>query len=354
MWKKSSKFQKILPLCCYLIVMLPLQVWGQISGIGGFFSAGSHDAEILTREYFKSLPSGFGAGINSGWVNSAQPHKTGGFDFQIRGALAIVPSSDESFDLNGLNLQRVRPSDPNQTITPTISGVDRVGPEVILEDNGEELGRSNLPRGIGFAYVPAPVIQASLGILEDTDIMVRFVPRINLRDFGHFNQLGVGGKHSINNLVPGILPIDLSVMAGYNRIHLNAGLDITPPEGAVPDPGYTGSYDNQEVNIDFDTFTVKLLAGKSIPLITVYGGFGYEFTVMKVDVTGDYPVIASGPAGVVFTETITDPFSFSQNGENTLSALAGMKVKVGLLHVFADYTVANYPVANAGIAISFR
>lgn len=357
MFRQDNIFKKVFTAGWFFILLLPLPVFAQIDGIGELIRAGREDAELLTREYFRPLPSGFGAGINSGWIHTAEPHSRFGFDIQVRGALAVVPSSAKSFDLKNLNLQKMRASDPEQTITPTLSGSDREGPEVIVEDNGKEAGRFNLPRGTGFGYIPAPVVQAGIGLIGDTDLMFRFVPPVNLGDLGRFRQFGLGAKHHINSTLPGgdTLPVDVSVMAGYNRINVTGDPDVQPQSDAIPDPGYTGDYDNQEVNIGFDTFTVKLLVSKSIPFFTVYGGAGYEYAVMHVDLTGDYPVTISGPAGIgSITETVTDPFGYSRRGDNSLSAMAGFKIKLGLLHLFADYTLARYPVANAGIGVSFR
>lgn len=329
----------------------------QIDRIDSFLRAGKEDAETITRAYLKPLPSGIGADLNSGWFGSAKPHKTLGFDIQVRGALSFIPSSDQTFDLDNLTLNKIRPADPGMTVSPTIGGNDAEGPEVIVEDNGDEVARFNLPSGSGFHMVPAPMIQASVGIVKQTDLIIRFIPKIDLDDYGDFSMHGFGLKHSINQWLPGgkVIPVDLSIMAGYNRINVSADLNLERDPEYLPDPTYTGNYDNQKLTTEFNTFNIRALVGKTIPFLSVYGGVGYETSSMSVDVEGDYPVPVSNPGpGPDFTETLTDPFSYSDEGTNGMSLIAGANVKLLFFNIYAEYTLAKYSVVNAGFGFSFR
>lgn len=318
--------------------------------------AGSEDAETLSRAYLEPLAKGLGSSLNTGWFNTASTHSPLGFDIQVRGAFALIPDADQTYNFNDLSLNNVELASGESPLSPTIGGDNDAGPEVIVnDDDGNEVGRFNLPEGTGFHFVPSPMVQASVGLIKNTDVMVRFVPEVSIGDYGDFNMKGFGVKHSLSQWIPGnkFLPIDISVMAGYNRIDLEANLDLDPEPGAAPDPNYTGSYDNQKVKTSVDTFTFKILVGKDLPFISVYGGVGYETSTMSLNVVGDYPVTYQ-TAGVQQTETISDPFSYSQDGANDFSLTAGLKFKLLFFHVFGDYTVAKYPVANAGIGFSFR
>lgn len=347
--KSLALHLKTVAITCVLIFFQTFATSAQTSRIEDFIKAGREDAEVLTKAYLKPLPNGIGGSINTGWFNSASTHQTYGFDIQIRGALAFIPSADQSFDLNTLDLQQTRPADPNDTISPTAGGVDEPGPEVVVEDNGEEVTRFNLPQGSGFEYVPSAMVQATVGLIKKTDIMVRFVPKVNYGDYGDFQMTGFGVKHSLSQWLPGIFPLNISVMAGYNRVDLSANLNLKPEKS---DPNT--NYDNQKVTTKFDTFTAKLIVGKDLSFISLYAATGYETSTMHLDVTGNYPVEVIGPGGTTQTETITDPFSYTENGSNKFSLTGGLKFKLLFFHVFGEYTLADYPIANAGIGFSFR
>lgn len=344
-----------------LLVSISLPARAQIDNIDELIRAGQEDAQTLTRAYLKPLPSGLGGNINSGWFMNAKPHKTLGFDLQIRGAIAFVPSNDQSFDVNELDLQRVRLADGEpSSLSPTVSGEDNSGPDIVVEDeNGDALTQFALPSGSGYSLVPAPMVQASLGLVRDTDVTVRFIPQVNADEI-EFGMLGFGVKHGINQWLPGgnMLPVDLSIMVGYTNIDVTGNLDSSPDPGAQPNPfspdAATASFDDQTAEISLKTFTAKALVGKSLPFISVYGGVGYETATLDVDVLGDYPVTVDAGLPGTYYDIISDPVGYEQDGSNKFSLLAGANLKLAFFNIFAEYTLADYSVLNAGIGFGFR
>lgn len=326
----------------------------QVGNIDDIIRAGVSDAESITKAYLAPIPSGLGGNINSGWVNSAGTHGTLGFDIQVRGVLAFVPQSDENFDLTDLNLEKTSPADPANTVTPTISGNDKLGPEVVVEDNGEEVARFNLPKGSGYPIVPSPMIQAGVGLVRDTDLIARYVPEVSY-DNNDFRMVGFGLKHGLNQWIPGaeVLPVDISILGGFTNINLGSDLNLDP-EGLPRDSeAATADYDNQRADISINTFTVKALVGKDLPLISVYGGLGYQTSTMDVDVVGNYPVNVSTPVGDRY-DVVSNPFSYDADGKNTVSLLGGAKLKLAFFNLFGEFALAKYPSASAGIGFSFR
>ena len=337
-----------------ILAFTSLPVFAQLGNIDAFLRAGAADAEEITKAYLKPFPSGFGADINSGWTKSATPHKTFGFDIQIRAALSIIPGSDQNFDINDLDLQKTRPADPSNTISPTVGGNDEPGPEVVVEENGEELARFNLPEGTGFNFVPAPMVQASVGLVRSTDLTIRFIPKVTFDDTD-FNMKGLGIKHGINQWLPGgqALPVNISVLGGFTNIDVSSKLNL-PEEGLPNDQeAATANYDNQEASLSLNTFTLKAFVGKDLPFISFYGGLGYETSKMEVDVAGNYPVNIDTPLGPRY-DLVRDPFSYDETGENTFSVLGGVTLKLAFFHVFGEFSLSKYSTANAGVAISFR
>ncbi len=335
-----------------LFLSTPAQA--QFGDIGAFLKAGAEDATILTKEYLRPFPTGFGTGLNAGFTEGAAPKKMLGFSIQIRPSLAIVPSSAQEFDISTLGLTNIRAANPNDTITPTISGESKTGPELIIEDNsGNELSRFNMPKGVGIPVVPAPIVQASVGLIRSTDITLRYLPETSVGDFGDFSILGGAIKHGINQYIPAgkLLPVDISVMVGFNKITANSNLDVKPTTGAIAnDPSNPGDFSDQAVKTSTNTFVVNALVGKSLPFISVYGGLGFQQATFELDIEGDYPV------DLPFNryDVITDPVSFSLDSESSLHALAGFRLRLGVLAIYAEATAANYFTANAGVGISFR
>ena len=328
----------------------------QFGDIGAFLEAGANDASILTREYIKPFPTGFGTGLNAGFTESAAPKKLFGFSVQLRPSVAVVPSSDQSFDISTLNLEKIR----------VASGEDPVILEIFADPNdpNTKIGEFEMPGGTGFAFVPAPIVQASVGLIKKTDVTVRYLPETDISDFGSMSILGGAVKHELTQYVPGgkLLPVDVSLMVGFNQIAVDANLDLQPDQNATRDPNDPAltsnpnpDFSTQEVTTTTNTFVVNALVGKSLPFISVYGGIGYQKADFELSMVGDYPVASFNPTTPQDDyNVITDPFALEIESESNIHMLGGFRLRLGILAIYGEATLANYFTANAGVGISFR
>lgn len=354
--------------------------FAQLEDVGEILQSGTEDANTLLRAYLQPFGSGFGAGINTGWTNTAKTHRKLGFDITITTGLAIVPESDKTFDVTQLGLQRLQ-YESGPTESQTINGSDADGSTLAAYTTVDPDGPGGLPSqelklvdvtmppGTGFGFVPAPMIKAGVGLVKDTDIMLRYTPELDIGDFGTFKLFGVGAKHGINQWLPGgnLLPVDLSVMFGYTGLEVSSGLDITPDD-VVQDPANTENpysatqWDGQTIELTTDAWTVNALVGKSLPVISVYAGVGYEKSTFKINTPGSYPTVIPNDAYVsdpvnndpLIVEALDDPIDVEIEGKNSIHALVGFRLRFTVLHISASYTVSDYSSLNAGFGISFR
>lgn len=341
--------------------------YAQIGNVDQLLRAGVADANLLIKEYLSPFGFGFGADLNNGWYSTAKTHQLGGFDLTVMASSAIAPTSDESFDLNDLPLQNMQLSNANaNSVTPTIVGDDTPGPEVDvvlanpLTGQDEVVGSFQMPEGLGFRYVPSAVVQASIGLVMNTDVMIRFFPETEIdEDIGRFQMFGLGVKHDLKQWIPAAssLPFDLAVMLGYTTFQAESDLELEPDPDAVP----TGArYDNQEVEVEAKSFTLNFIASKQFAILTLFGGLGYETSNVDLKLKGNYPVtiIETNPASANFgdevIEDIVDPVDLSFSGENDLRFNVGFQVRLVFLALHASYTVSSYPVLNAGVGLTFR
>lgn len=364
MFNRYLKILKIVAGSSLLVLVASAHGYAQLGDIGAFLKAGAEDATILTKEYLKPLPTGFGTGLNAGWNEGAAPKKTLGFSIQVRTSAAIVPESDRSFDISTLGLNKIRVANGEDPVSPTLAGVSEQGPLLeIFEDPNDpttKIGEFPMPKGTGIAVVPAPIIQASLGLIKGTDISVRFVPEVEIGDYGSFGVIGGAIKHDFLQYIPGgkLMPFDLSVMVGYNQIKLNGNLNLNPEGARNPfDPSLvsnpTPDFDDQAVNTTTNAYVVNAIIGKSIPLISVYGGVGYQKADFDLSIDGDYPV-NTDVMGQQYYNVISDPVSFTLESESNVHLLGGFRLRLGVLAIYGEATLANYFTANAGVGISFR
>jgi hypothetical protein len=362
----------LIPVFILTVVFTTNQANAQVNDVGELLRSGVNDSNLLIENYIRPYANGFGANLNTGWNNSARPYKKFGFDLRFNAAFAIVPSSDQFFNIVELENQFEEIEVLNSSgFTPTIAGESNsravVGRTYTNPSTGqqEELFSFEMPDGTGFSYAPTPMIQATVGLIKDTDVSLRLVPTISTPDVdGEVSLFGFGAKHGLNQWIPGgaMLPVDLSVQFGYTKFTFDVQTDVNPESGSDIYNSYDASeWDGQEVSIESSGYTANLLVGKSLPILSVFAGIGFQSSTTDVGAIGSYPVTvpnenynASTQPETKAIEAITDPINISIDGTNTVHGLAGFRLRFGFIAISGSYTLSDYPVANVGVGLSFR
>ena len=345
----------------------------QFGDAGEILKSGVQDANLLMEEYLRPFGNGFGADLNSGWINSGRPYKTLGFDLRVSAAVSLVPTGDRSFlvdELQFQNLERVGGSSETQTAF----GDDTPGAVMgVFGDNPfsgfrEEITRFAMPEGAGYPYVPAPMVQLTVGAVKDTDVTLRYAPAISVDEFS-MDLFGIGVRHGINQWLPGgaALPVDLSVQVGLTQLNSSFDLDVNPEQGNDvynPFSATPGVWEDQSIQLEASGFTGNVIVGKNLPIISLYGGLGFQTSTVDLSSPGAYPITSfnenfdpldgSEETRQRIIERIDDPINLSYDGSNSVHAFAGFRLRLGFIALSATYTQAKYPTLNAGVGLSFR
>jgi len=251
--------------------------------------------EDQARQYMQPLANTAGASLNSGFYNTAKV--LGPFLPNIRFGFTMtsIPSDDKTF----IN------SDGNKTAT-------------ILGDEGYDNGTYKYPDGANLSIIPMPNLTASLGLPLGNEVMVRFLPKIDLGEsVGYITFWGVGLKHSVDQYLTEFFPVDLSVQYIYQSLTVG---DI--------------------VTISTQSFNAQ--AGKKILMLTVYGGIAYEMANLKVDYT---PQVAGYDGPKVKLDLDSD---------NEVKMTVGLRLSpFPFFDIYGDYNIAKYSSINMGVGLGF-
>ncbi|MBP3192501.1 DUF6588 family protein [Natronogracilivirga saccharolytica] len=345
---------------------LPQNAHAQLGDVGDFLRGGVEDGQLLFEEYLEPFGDGFGAGLNSGWVDRANAHGFLGFHVKINTAVALVPDARQSFDVSELDFSTINTIDGGP-VTPTFSGSSSTDVRLAYEIEGLRLADFRMPPGTGQQFIATPMVQAGVGVFGDTEIMARFIPPVKFLDYGEIYLYGLGVKHELNQWLPGgaLLPVTFSLMAGYTAFGSSAGLDSRPddfdPDNDQIQDDLGGpehpAWEDQEVSFSTNAYTVNLLVGKSLPVISVYAGAGFEASNTSINVDGRFPfyVLTQEDGEPVRKLTsLDDPIDISIDGANSFRALAGVRISLPLVTFNVDYTLADYHMISAGLGISLR
>lgn len=335
-----------------------------------FIYGGVSDAEKMLQAYLEPFANILGSDLNAGWYNTARPHELGGVDVTATVSWAKAPASMFSYDIMALELYGQ--FDPeNGTIAPTIVGDMEPRPSMVYSEAVDypdgssqevEYARYSLPNGVGVDYFPLPMLQLSVGLPFGTDVSVRFLPAIQMGDYGEIGLWGVGGKHSISQWLPGINELDfldISLQGGYTKVNSSVNVDVVPLEMEdLVNPYPDFDWDDQFVAQDVSGWTANLIASQTFSVLTIYEGIGYASSMVELAMLGHYPVpmvITEGAdIGRPTYEIVENPFKLSYENINNLRMNVGARIKLGVLTLHYDFTYTLYATHSAGIGVSFR
>ncbi|NJM16461.1 MAG: hypothetical protein HC896_14745 [Bacteroidales bacterium] len=297
--------------------------------------------------------NGFGYSLSGGWYNTAKVHKLGGFDFTLLGNVVLVPEASQTFNIEELKLEGFQVADGSNNLSPTVAGNGAGSTLYFVDDNNT----IDLPDGANFKWVPSFTPQIGVGLFKETELIIRYLPKVNVADY-QFGLWGVGVKHSIKQWIPVLekIPVfQLSGVFGYTKFTSTYDkISVMPSDIGWTTPGDLSVYNDQSLDFDVSSFTGSILVGANIPVLAVYGGLGFVSTKSTLALKGVYPFL--GESG--YTNTEKDELSYDikdEDGGNVKPRLnIGLRIKLGVLTIHADYTKVNYNLITTGIGISFR
>ncbi len=330
-------------------------------GFSDLIKSGPGDATKLLNTYASPLFKALGVGMNSGWTNTAKTKSFLHFDIQVSSSATFISNADKSFDVTKIGLSNhVGPADPNQVIAPTIGGSSGNGPLLnIYDDNGNKVESFNTPGG-KISVIPVPQIQATIGLIQNTDLTIRGIPSIYLgNNAGTVSMIGFGLKHDILQDFAGktagrLIPFDLAIAFDYSHLNLSVPLTVTPESGSRPQDGQQSTdFSNQHVEGHFNSFLIQAIVSKKILFFTPFLAVGYNNTHTTAGTIGNYPITTGGDlTGDTYT-TYHNPVNVSETSIDGFRADIGFQLSLAFFRIYASYSEAQYRSVSAGIGFGF-
>lgn len=318
-----------------------------------FFQAGQEDGGKLLTAYVNPVIEGLSYALNGAWFHTAKVHKLGGFDINVAITPVFIPSSQDRFDPDKLNLSSGYNGYSNTTnpgtLAPTIIGPrDRTTYDFNVLGNDVSFSGPeglNLRKELKVAPVGSPMLQLGVGLIKGTDIMVRFVPKTTI-GATTTKLWGVGLRHDIKQHIPVIksLPFDLSIMAAMTKFEGITDLSGLATEFPPVTPGT-----KQEMVYQFNAFLFQALVSKKISFLTVFGGIGYNGVKTTADVNGSYTFFDGTNAEF----SLTNPYA-GEFKNNSMRFDVGLRLNLLAFYIYGNYSIQEYSAVTAGLGFTIR
>ena len=99
--------------------------------ISNIFKSGVTDLNTVAKGYLKPAGNSFSTGLGSNWYNTAEVHKTWGFDLTFGVGVVQVPSNDRMFDIS--RLSNLKPTVTGTTMAPSFAGTGDNDKQLLLD-----------------------------------------------------------------------------------------------------------------------------------------------------------------------------------------------------------------------------
>lgn len=304
------------------------------------------------KGYVGPIVSSFGSNLNTGWITKAPaPTKFSfGLELKIIAMGTVIDDAQKTFSTVGsFNFTESQATDIAAS-TGTSSGTQTAiknellshawtllfsGPtimgskdqNVILNFQGQTVQGQPIPdytlSGVsGFlnnlSMFPTATIQLGLGTVYGTDLVIRWFPKVNIKDLGDFSYWGFGFKHNPAVWFPDKqFPVDLAL--GY-------------------------FYQDLKVGTVFETkaYMFGIYASKTFGTIIAFSpyiGLTTESSTTTINYDFTYDDINGNPQ--------TSNINFQEDGTNSLGFTVGAAFKLAILNLNIDYKFANVKTVSA-------
>jgi hypothetical protein len=310
-----------------------------ITGIGSAQDLGTQLSNVSganLEKFLEPLTSGLGAGLNSGFYHSADLHNVLGFDIGVKLALVPMKGENKTYDFvlppqitynsqilsAGTHYPSVIKGEPTVVGSGTVVALKTTAAAGAIPAG--TIIPIPIPGGFDISAVPMLVPQASIGLPMGLEVMARYMPATKLGDAGKANLFGFGIRHDLDQYIP-LFPIDVAINFAMQTLN------------------FTDMKDKKLLSAKTTAFGLEV--SKSLVMFTLYGGFQIEnskFTIEPYDFTDPSTLSTAHFKG-------TDI-----NGANKTRFLGGIRFLLAIINIHADYSFSKYPVATAGVGITFR
>lgn len=292
--------------------------------------------EAYAQEYVKPGIDGIGSNINSGFFNTANvPFNKAkpvefNFNFSLRFFGSFFPSSSRSFNLSYIDSidfnGTFRPVQYSVTNAPTVIGSTEAAIATgYFTDNGDIAPPQELIGGVvNTSVLPLFFPQFQFGTIYGTDAVIRFLPKINVGEYGSFSFFGFAIRHNLDHYFKNS-PLNFAIQAGYQINSIDDDTDFRILKGT--------------------DYFVNLQASKDITsVLTVYGGLQLE----KYE----------GDISYVYVQDPNDPsndisVAFNQTADDKFRVILGGNINFGYFNFNLDANISNRFTLTSGLGVGF-
>jgi hypothetical protein len=332
------KKQLLILLLCSLFfnVKSNAQVQSELEQIGYLLN----DALFYSEQYIIPATDAAVYLSSSSWVNSPKKKELWNVTLSLHGNMFFVPKKDRSFEIKNSDFQFFEIENGTSAKVPTALGNDNQ--IYLVGDLGGDQVRLKTPEGIDQEIVFYPYLQASVGLLFGTELIVRYSTKTKLKK-GDYQVYGFGLNHNISQYFKSleVKNINISTAVIYSKEEITFDfLDINTAYGNLGINQLSGLV---------DTFHFQLSASKEFNKLEI-------ITSLVVN-TSSFEYIVGGEKGA-----IEDAFPLQQTvnvlleriAKDNMNVLGEVSARYQIEKIFLQSSFAFGKFANLNLGVQYQ
>ena len=303
------------------------------------------DMVFMSKQYVAPAATASAYQSSGAWYNSAKSIGKFKLDFSVHINTLFIPEKQKSFivknsNFNSLVLQN---SSLQQSEIPTALGGDtNTFFDFTIEENQYELQAFE---GVKVNVLAHPYLQASVGLWNETDLTLRFSPKITI-DASNYSIIGAAIKHNVWQYLRNQKKstFELAVLVSYSKFDLNLYFDPVniKPVGSSSETEPLTTLNS--VIIDADSWLIQTIASKKINKFEFSGSIG--FTQNK------FNYLIGGKEGLVL-DLFNNLLTLLDESKTYFKGDIGLNYFFKNKNWYLSSTVSLGTFANANVAIHY-
>ncbi len=304
------------------------------------------DMVFMSKQYVSPAGTASAYQSSGAWYTSATSVGKFNVDFSLHINALFIPKNQKSFTIKNSDFNSLVIQDQSlqQAQIPTALGGDtNVFFDFFIDDNQYELQAFE---GVKMNVLAHPYLQATVGLWKETDVTVRYSPRITI-DASNYEIFGIALKHTLSQYFRGDKknPIEVALLVSYSKFDLNLFFDSVniKPVGSPSNTEPLTTLDG--VIIDADSWLYQAIASKKTGNFEINASLGVT--------QNKFNYLLSGKEGLVL-DLFNDLLVLLDQTKTHFKGDVGVNYFFKNKKWYLSSTVSIGTFANANVALHYR
>jgi len=301
------------------------------------------DMLYISGKYVSPAASASAYQSSSSWYSAAETVGKFKVDVSLHFNVLPIPKKQKSFVINNDELISMNVRGSQSAKIPTALGGD-TSTFFDFSIEGEEYEWQAF-EGIKQSVVAHPYLQATVGLWKETDVTIRYSPKVNI-ETSSYEIFGGAVKHNITQYFrknEKTTPVEIAVLASYSVFNLNLFFDEVEIKPIDSESGTAPLTTINSIIIDADSWLFQLVASKKVNKFEFTGAIGFT--------ENDFNYKLGGKDGA-FLDLFNELLVLLDENKSEFKGDLGVNYHFTNFYVSSMFTIGKFP--NINIALHYK